>query len=101
MDAIKVGDLVTVKPEAATYSRYLGGETVRVVKIKTGDTAVVDDVPFSGLPDQMIFLSDLELPPVLPAGVSRECLHEWKTYTGLKETFQYCERCDEKRPCLS
>lgn len=28
---------------------------------------------------------------------SKSCSHRWKTYTGLKETFEYCEVCDLKR----
>jgi hypothetical protein len=27
----------------------------------------------------------------------RYCLHEWKTYTGLKEVFDFCIICDEKK----
>ena len=40
----------------------------------------------------------------LPVGISTAengCRHLWKTYTGLKETYVYCERCDEKRICTS
>ena len=25
------------------------------------------------------------------------CVHEWKQYTGLKDTFEYCTKCDVKR----
>lgn len=37
--------------------------------------------------------------PYTPAEQSKPkyCIHEWVTYTGLNETFQYCKKCDEKR----
>jgi len=25
-----------------------------------------------------------------------KCNHSWKNYTGLRESFKYCEKCDEK-----
>lgn len=29
------------------------------------------------------------------------CFHDWKTYIGLKESYQYCTKCDEKRELKS
>ena len=29
--------------------------------------------------------------------VPKECIHSWKKYTGLRESFEYCEKCDEKK----
>lgn len=28
---------------------------------------------------------------------SNDCSHRWKQYHGLKESFEYCEVCDQKR----
>lgn len=28
---------------------------------------------------------------------SKECRHEYETYIGLVETFQYCKKCDNKK----
>lgn len=30
----------------------------------------------------------------------RNCKHEYKTYTGLTETFEYCARCDRRKDDL-
>lgn len=27
---------------------------------------------------------------------SKECIHDWKTYQGLIESYQYCTKCDSK-----
>lgn len=27
-------------------------------------------------------------------GTELRCKHEWKTYTGLSEVFEYCKHCD-------
>lgn len=28
--------------------------------------------------------------------IKKCCSHEWLTYTGLKEVFEYCKHCNEK-----
>ena len=33
--------------------------------------------------------------PVIEA--VNKCNHEWKLYTGLQESFEYCEACDAKK----
>lgn len=34
-----------------------------------------------------------------PDSKVKECAwHEWQNYTGLNESYQYCTRCDAKRP---
>lgn len=35
-----------------------------------------------------------EAPVPLPL---KSCNHTWKTYTGLKEVFEYCQYCDRKK----
>ena len=27
----------------------------------------------------------------------KQCDHDWKNYIGLKDTFEYCSKCDKKR----
>lgn len=29
--------------------------------------------------------------------MKEECDHKWKSYTGLRESFEYCEKCDIKK----
>jgi hypothetical protein len=35
----------------------------------------------------------------LPVGcpVTEKCIHDWKEYIGLNETFIYCTKCDAKK----
>lgn len=39
--------------------------------------------------------------PYLPTGKDNDkkhCYHDWVKYVGLRETYEYCKLCDEKRP---
>lgn len=29
------------------------------------------------------------------------CWHDWKKYTGFTEQYEYCSKCDEKRPLIT
>lgn len=35
-----------------------------------------------------------EAPTPIPL---KSCNHAWKTYTGLREVFEYCQHCDRKK----
>jgi hypothetical protein len=32
-----------------------------------------------------------------PEKITNGCDHKWKLYQGFSETYNYCEKCDEKR----
>ncbi len=34
-------------------------------------------------------------------GITKACTHSWKEYKGLFEVFEYCEKCDQKKPKVS
>lgn len=34
---------------------------------------------------------------IVPNLNKKACLHEYKTYTGLRETYEYCTVCNEKK----
>lgn len=34
---------------------------------------------------------------VLPTSETEGCDHMWVNYTGLRESYKYCEKCDEKQ----
>lgn len=33
-----------------------------------------------------------------PRSDEKVCNHNWQGYTGLIESYQYCTKCDDKRP---
>lgn len=92
----KVGDVI--------YSRYyrMVGQVTSVDSLNT--TPVLYCTKFLDGTVRYSIETELELylPEFLPTygalyGTdNKECIHEWKTYVGFRESYKYCIKCDKK-----
>lgn len=100
-----VGDrVIYVNPKGILYKR---SGTIEGFS-PNGDTAHVrmDHAGVSGKLSKWDIANVALLPPehdkkTSQTGITKACTHSWVEYKGLFEVFEYCQKCDQKKPKVS
>lgn len=101
MNKFKAQDRIKV---AGVQNSYNYGTILDVLSYPDGTQKYHIDFDFAGkayvLTEEGDALWEM-VGPFLPQGVaatqSGTCTHDWKEYFGMRESFEFCQKCDEKK----
>lgn len=76
---------------------YLSQEEIDAIMSEiTKNHPLINTIPYTGFKPQQVEF-DWSKVDKIADGNETVCSHEWASYTGLKDTFEYCKKCDLKK----